>query len=169
MHISRAWRGAKGSIALDVDFHMIFAVDPSRLQGRHHILCNLFNIMRIMRLCISCSLSAVKYRLARYGHQAASSSLCGSLSSSTACVASMILARSIASGLIRQPLANAAVKKSLVKHSNSSLNSDSSLSDCELVTRQFSLCSIFAIVSASANCICCFGDSLDLIVSSSLT
>ena len=45
---------------------------------------DLFNIMCIMRLCISCSLSAVRYRLARYGHQAASSSLYGSLRSSTA-------------------------------------------------------------------------------------
>ncbi len=62
MHISRAWRGAKGSIVLDVDFHMIFAGDPSRLQARHNILCNLLNIMYIMRLCISCSLSAVRYR-----------------------------------------------------------------------------------------------------------
>lgn len=132
MHISRAWRGAKGSIALDVDFRMIFAVDPSRLQARHNILCNLLNIMCIMRLCISCSLSAVMYRQARYGHQAASSSLCGSLRSSTACVASMILARSIASGLIRQPLANAAVKKSLVKHSKTSLNSNKSSSACVL-------------------------------------
>lgn len=132
MHISRAGRGAKGSIALDVDFRMIFAGDPSRLQARHHILCNLFNIMRIMRLCICASLSAVRYRLAGYGHQAASSSLYGSLSSSTACVASMILARSIASGLIRQPLANAAVKKSLVKHSKTSLNSNKSSSACVL-------------------------------------
>jgi len=93
---------------------------------------DLFNIMCIMRLCISCSLSAVRYRQARYGHQAASSSLCGSLRSSTACVASMILARSIASGLIRQPLANASVKKSLVKHSKTSLNSNKSRSACVL-------------------------------------
>ena len=93
---------------------------------------DLFNIMCIMRLCISCSLSAVRCHQAMSGHQAASSSLCGSLSSSTACVASMILARSIASGLIRQPLANAAVKKSLVKHSKTSLNSNKSRSACVL-------------------------------------
>ena len=132
MHIRRAHGGAKGSIALDVDFRMIFAGDPSRLQARHNILCNLFNIMRIMRLCISCSLSEVRCHQAMSGHQAALSSLCGSLRSSTACVASMILARSIASGLIRQPLANAAVKKSLVKHSKTSLNSNKSRSACVL-------------------------------------
>lgn len=116
MHISRAGRGAKGSIALDVDFRMIFAVDPSRLQARHNILCNLFNIMRIMRLCISCSLSAVRYRLARYGHQAASSSLYGSLRSSTAWFASIAAPRLSFSGLITQPSAIARVKNSVVKH-----------------------------------------------------
>ena len=93
---------------------------------------DLFNIMCIMRLCISCSLSGGNCLSGMSGHQAASSSLCGSLRSSTACVASMILARSIASGLIRQPLANAAVKKSLVKHSKTSLNSNKSRSACVL-------------------------------------
>ena len=93
---------------------------------------DLFNIMCIMRLCISCSLSGGNCLSGMSGHQAALSSLCGSLRSSTACVASMILARSIASGLIRQPLANASVKKSLVKHSNSSLNSNKSSSACVL-------------------------------------
>lgn len=132
MYISRAGRGAKGSIALDVDFRMIFAGDPPRLQALYHILCNLLNIMCIMRLCISCSLSGGNCLSGMSGHQAALSSLCGSLSSSTACVASMILARSIASGLIRQPLANAAVKKSLVKHSKTSLNSNKSRSACVL-------------------------------------
>jgi len=93
---------------------------------------DLFNIMCIMRLCISCSLSGGNCLSGMSGHQAALSSLCGSLSSSTACVASMILARSIASGLIRQPLANAAVKKSLVKHSKTFLNSNKSRSACVL-------------------------------------
>ncbi len=93
---------------------------------------DLFNIMSIMRLCISCSLSVGNCLSGMSGHQAASSSLCGSLSSSTACVASMILALSIASGLIRQPLANASVKKSLVKHSKTSLNSNKSRSACVL-------------------------------------
>ncbi len=93
---------------------------------------DLFNIMCIMRLCISCSLSGGNCLSGMSGHQAASSSLYGSLRSSTACVASMILALSIASGLILHPLANAAVKKSLVKHSKTSLNSNKSRSACVL-------------------------------------
>ena len=116
MHISRAWRGAKGSIALDVDFRMIFAGDPSRLQARHNILCNLLNIMYIMRLCISCSLSAVKCHQAMSGHQAALSSLYGSLRSSTAWFASIAAPRLSFSGLITQPSAIARVKNSVVKH-----------------------------------------------------
>ena len=116
MYISRAWRGAKGSIALDVDFHMIFAVDPSRLQARHNILCNLLNIMRIMRLCISCSLSGGNCLSGMSGHQAASSSLYGSLRSSTAWFASIAAPRLSFSGLITQPSAIARVKNSVVKH-----------------------------------------------------
>jgi len=77
---------------------------------------DLFNIMCIMRLCISCSLSAVRCHQARYGHQAALSSLYGSLSSSIAWFASIAAPRLSFSGLITQPSAIARVKNSVVKH-----------------------------------------------------
>jgi len=77
---------------------------------------DLFNIMCIMRLCISCSLSVGNCLSGMSGHQAASSSLCGSLRSSTAWFASIAAPRLSFSGLITQPSDIARVKNSVVKH-----------------------------------------------------
>jgi len=79
-------------------------------------LLHLFNIMCIMRLCISCLLSGGNCLSGMSGHQAASSSLYGSLRSSTAWFASIAAPRLSFSGLITQPSAIARVKNSVVKH-----------------------------------------------------